>query len=106
MNPSSYFYLCVSLCRLVRVYAIAIGSYIRLKYKSSVFHLYSQDFEYLAGALRIAAKYEIPALRLWALVHLRVMFPSDILNLQSTSIPYAAGAPRPYPILILLHVQN
>lgn len=48
-------------------------------------------FSLLSSTLRIATKYEIPALREWAVGHLRACWPSDLERMDDNSRPCAAG---------------
>ncbi|TFY65310.1 hypothetical protein EVJ58_g2044 [Rhodofomes roseus] len=49
-------------------------------------------FPLLPSALRIATKYEIAALRAWAVSHLCARWPSDLERMDTASLPCAAEA--------------
>ena len=51
-------------------------------------------FTLIPSALRIGTKYEIGALRKWAVNHLRARWPSDLECMDMSSLPCAAGEPH------------
>lgn len=58
-------------------------------------------FDTLSGALRIATKYEIPALREWSVNELRSRWPTMLVNMvPAKTLPHAAGMPH-FPLLHL-----
>ncbi|EPS99251.1 hypothetical protein FOMPIDRAFT_1079837, partial [Fomitopsis schrenkii] len=83
-------------CPLVRLVDTAQDWQVALKWiydpASLAIMQHPVPFSLLSSALRIGTKYEIPALREWAIGHLRACWPSELENMDDNSRPCAAEA--------------